>query len=565
LGGCDEEAFVTIEREHATEDTPLIRVGALHALGYCERLFYLEEVEEVRLPDAAVYAGRALHAEIEKEEGDLVECFTLASPTLGLLGKLDAIRRRDGRWIPYEHKKGRAARDDAKRPQAWKSDRLQITAYAMLLEEHTQEPVDEARIRYHQDGVTVRGAVDEHAREDVRRAVARARELRMSIERPPVATNEHLCVRCSLAPVCLPEEERLARDPTWQPVKLSVVDDERQVVHVLSYGQRVGRAGNELTVTPREGEAVKLPIHEVKHVVLHGGAQISSQAIHHCVEHDVHVSWVTGGGRWVGTLASTGTHVQRRVRQYKALSDEAACLALARRLVVAKIEGQLRFVLRATRGDKEAERRAHVASAVGAMRRCLRTASHATSSTVLLGQEGEAAAQYFSTWEVLLGEDVDARLRFVGRTRRPPKDRVSALLGFGYALLLNEVVAAIRSVGLEPALGFYHAPRSSAPPLALDLMELFRVPLVDMPVVASINRGQWDPDADFVVTGVKVWLSEAGRRKFIEVFERRKEEEWRHSVVGYSLSYGRMIELEARLLEKEWSGSPGLFAGFRLR
>ena len=133
------------------------------------------------------------------------------------------------------------------------------------------------------------------------------------------------------------------------------------------------------------------------------------------------------------------------------------------------------------------------------------------------------------------------------------------------ALPLNEVVTSLRSVGLEPALGFDHRPRSSAPPLALDLMELFRVPRVDMAVVASINRGQWDPLADFVETGSKVWLSEAGRRKFIDVFERRKGEAWKHSVVGYSLSYGRMIELEARLLEKEWTGSPGLFARFRLR
>ena len=37
-------------------DTPTIRVMALHALAYCERLFYLEEVEEIRVADAAVSA-----------------------------------------------------------------------------------------------------------------------------------------------------------------------------------------------------------------------------------------------------------------------------------------------------------------------------------------------------------------------------------------------------------------------------------------------------------------------------------------------------------------------------
>jgi CRISPR-associated protein Cas1 len=164
-----------------------------------------------------------------------------------------------------------------------------------------------------------------------------------------------------------------------------------------------------------------------------------------------------------------------------------------------------------------------------------------------------------------LSDELDERLRYSGRTRRPPKDRVSALLGFGYALLLGDVTSALIGVGLEPALGIYHQPRTSAPPLALDLMELFRVAVVDMAVVASLNRAQWNAEDDFSIAGERVWLSDAGRKKFIDVYERRKHEEWRHSVVGYSLSWSRMIELEARLLEKEWSGAEGLFARFRLR
>jgi CRISPR-associated protein Cas1 len=96
-------------------------------------------------------------------------------------------------------------------------------------------------------------------------------------------------------------------------------------------------------------------------------------------------------------------------------------------------------------------------------------------------------------------------------------------------------------------------------------MELFRVPLVDMAVVGALNRGTFDADADFEERGHHVWLSQSGKAKAIELFERRKQETWKHSVVGYSLSYGRMIELEARLLEKEYCGEGQLFARFRLR
>src|SRR5437762_14335771 len=85
---------------------PAIRIMALHALAYCERLFYLEEVEELRVADDRVYAGRRLHENLE-EEGELVSV-VLESDALGLTGKVDAIRKRDGQLIPYEHKRGRA-------------------------------------------------------------------------------------------------------------------------------------------------------------------------------------------------------------------------------------------------------------------------------------------------------------------------------------------------------------------------------------------------------------------------------------------------------------------------
>jgi hypothetical protein len=48
--------------------TQPLRIMSLHALAYCERLFYLEEVEETRVADERVYAGRRLHVEIDKKE-----------------------------------------------------------------------------------------------------------------------------------------------------------------------------------------------------------------------------------------------------------------------------------------------------------------------------------------------------------------------------------------------------------------------------------------------------------------------------------------------------------------
>jgi len=555
------------------EPGQLLRVMALHALGYCERLFYLEEVEEIRLADAAVYAGRTLHGEVTAPDPSGTEwrSYQLSSERLGLVGRLDAARQREGNWIPYEHKRGRPRRGKDGQPEAWPSDRLQLAAYAALLEEELGEPVLEGRIRYHAENVTVRVPIDDEARGELQRALARARQLRAQLSRPPVADNPSLCLRCSLAPVCLPEEGRLAEDSEWSPVRLFPPQVEGQVVHVLSPHGRVRRAGETLVVEGEEAENRTFPIHEVASVVLHGNAQMTTQALHLCASAEVPVHWLSGGGRYLAGLAIGASTVQRHLRQYAALTDPGVCLRLARRLALARIEGQLRYLLRATRNQRDQcssstdARGPELRAAVSTMREQLKLAARAEGVDSLRGHEGAAARAYFGQLGGLIIPVVGPELRPTGRSRRPPRDRFNAILSFGYALLYRSVLEAILAVGLEPALGFFHTPRSAAHPLVLDLMELFRVPIWDMTVVGSINRRQWNPGDDFDVAKDHVWLSEQGRRKAIGLYEERLAETWKHPVLDYSLSYGRAIELEVRLLEKEWTGEPGLFARARLR
>jgi CRISPR-associated protein Cas1 len=542
----------------------LVSVAGLHALMYCERLFYLEEVERVRLADQRVYAGRRLHVEqVEPppdEEGERRR-LELESEALGIRGAVDVLRRRDGTLVPYEHKRGRSAGRKGAR-EAWESDRVQVGAYALLAEESYGQLIEEARVRYHADNVTVVVPVDAVLRRQVQDAVVRAAQLRGTVQRPPVTKDERRCERCSLAPICLPEEARLAEDAEFRPVRLLPAHPRGQTVHVFEHGAHVGRDGERLVVRPREGEPSRVPIADVGQLVIHGLSQVSTQALRLCADHDVGVHWMTFGGGLVGSLAPGAASAQRQLRQFRALSDDVTALGLSRRLVYAKLSGQLRYLLRATRGDARTK---GVEAAIAALRFPMRKCRLAANRSELLGLEGSGAAAYFGALPELLSPDLDARLRYSGRTRRPPRDRINALLGYAYGMLYREVVQAIVSVGLHPGVGFYHQPRSAAHTLALDLVELFRVPIVDMSLVGALNRRTFDPDEDFEEAPGRVLLSESGRKKTVEVVERRKNDVWRHDVVDYSLSYARMIELEVRLLEKEWMDEGGLFARFRLR
>jgi CRISPR-associated protein Cas1 len=555
--------MVTTSTEAVVEPQETIRVNALHALNYCPRLYYLEEVEQLYTQDAAVFAGRRLHVELEKgEDGDWQQ-FVLESEALGLRGKVDALRTRNGQTIPYEHKRGRCYRDANNKPQAWESDRIQVLAYALLIEAELSIVVLEGRVRYHAENVLVHVPLDDQGRQDVRGCIEKARQLRMSPDRPPVATNERLCARCSLAPVCLPEEARLAQGQTEHVVRLFPEDDERQVVHVTEAGTRIGKSGDQFKITKRDGKVVTLPSRQVSQLVVHSYAQLSTQAIYFCAEQEVGIHFISGGGRYLASLDTRQGSIQRRVQQYKALSDPEQCLQLARQLVECRGQSQRKFLMR---GQRNADQhREALEQAITQMQKTLKIVPTAKSIPSLLGLEGNLAAIYFAVLPHLISDNVALGMKFSGRNRRPPKDRFNALLSFGYAMLLKDVMNAILTVGLEPALGFYHQPRTQAPPLALDLMEIFRVPLVDMPVMASVNRNQWDVDADFNVQRDQVWLSDEGRRKFISLYERRKEEKWKHPITQYSLTYRRLIELEVRLLEKEWMGEGGLFAQLVVR
>lgn len=565
--------------------TPL-SVHSLHALAYCERLFFLEEVERVRVADERVYAGRTLHVEIEREEDDdEILTLRLESEKYNLIGKIDCIRRRDASIIPYEHKRGRSARSADGKAQVWASDRLQIIAYSLLVEEQAGKTISEGRVRYHADNVTVRVPIDEKAREDFQNALNRAKFLQASVERPPVTSNERLCVKCSLAPVCLPEEARLAEslnetkgdEPQLenQPLRLFPANDDRQILHVLTNGAKVGRKGDQLEVwSPDTEEKTRYPVQEIGQVVIHGFAQISTQALRLCADRNLGVHWISYGGRYMGAWSSGQGSVQRRIRQYQALTNPDFCLSLAKRLAEAKARGQLGFLLRASR--ESGREISDVREAIAGIRKLLSPLNRTESADSLRGYEGSVGAAYFKALPHLVKTEIGDAMRPDGRNRRPPRDRCNALLSYGYALLLKDITNAILVVGLDPSLGFYHTPRSQAHPLALDLMELFRVPLVDLPVIASINRRQWDETEDFTIAGKQVWLSDSGRKKFIQIYERRKADQWKHPVIGYSLSYSRLIELEVRLLEKEWtekytsaetSAKPrgGLFARMRMR
>lgn len=402
---------------------------ALHALAYCERLFYLEEVEEIRVADANVYAGRRLHDKLDK--GPDIYSLELASDRLGIRGKIDCTKRQSGELIVFEHKKGKSRKGE----DAWPSDRLQVLAYTLLLAEHTGEDISEARIRYHADKKTIRLAVSlADAETELRAAVQRAEELRQAVERPPVAVPEYKCRTCSLAPVCLPEEERFAGTDKDKARRLFPADDERRIIHLVEQGTSLRKDGDQIIAYLTDGTKKPLPGLMISALVLHGNVQISTQCIHFCAAHNIGVHWLSYGGHYVGALSPGAGGVQRRVRQFQALQDTDLRNRLCCRLVQAKLENQLRYLLRATRDKTKDLRNEGMEEGLEQLRALIKRVAHAAEQLATLPSE-EAGAQT----ELVRGMKV-GQVRFISvccRTSCAPSRMISSALAVATAVLLK--------------------------------------------------------------------------------------------------------------------------------
>ena len=141
-----------------------------------------------------------------------------------------------------------------------------------------------------------------------------------------------------------------------------------------------------------------------------------------------------------------------------------------------------------------------------------------------------------------------------GRTRRPPRDRINAVLSFLYTLVRFECGAALEGVGLDPQVGYLHALRPGRPALALDLMEELRPILADRLALTLVNRRQLKPEHFDVTPGGGVLLNDEGRKNVLVAYQRRKEEDVHHRILDQKLPVGLVPHIQARLLARHLRG-----------
>lgn len=565
---------------------------------YCPRLFYYMTVEGVFLPSADTEQGAGVHRRVDRpsaatpepatkvrrtrakpveklEESETdpdrpksVRSLALTSENLGLTATLDLAEINGMTAVPVEYRKGRPRRpgqvieatDEMMEeprllppPQPWPTDRVQVGFQVLLLEE-AGYTVPEAFLYYASEKLRLRVVVDDALR---REALAELEAAKRAAEgpRPAPLVNDPKCPRCSLQPMCLPDEinhQRLtaltvngqSSDEQLTPRKIWPPRDDGIHVVLQKEGVRVGVRGQSIRITDKEGEVVRdFPLANVESLAVLGGVQVSTQALCVFADHEVPVAFMSSAGRLVAMMDPMGpTSAAVRAAQVRILDRPDKALELARAVIVAKIANQRTLLMR---------NHVSLPSRVSAdLQDAVTAAERALTMDELRGHEGNAAAIYFANFAGLFKQGVSeiaAKFTAHGRQRRPPPDPINAVLSFGYSMLANECTAACRLASLEPTLGALHSTRPGRPALALDLMEPFRPLIADSVAVSAFNRGEL-AEGHFLDTSVGCTLTDYGRKGFFSAHGRRMDTEVKHPVFEYRLSYRRMLMLHARLV-----------------
>lgn len=290
-----------------------------------------------------------------------------------------------------------------------------------------------------------------------------------------------------------------------------------RTLYVLESGCRVAVRQESLVVLWREAELGRAALPLLELVLIFGQAQVTTQAMRACLNRNVPIAFLSQMGWCYGRVLPVEMGYRRGAR-YQQLLNSAQRLEMAKALVTAKIANGRTLLMRQQRRRKLES----LALAIRSLAYWMERVERSPDIPALMGLEGMAARCYFGA----LGDCVTGEgFVMAGRSRRPPKNPMNAMLSFGYQVMWNHVLALVEVQGLDPYEGCLHAGSDRHAGLVSDLIEPMRSPLVDALALRLANTRAMDALRDFEYLEGGCFLNGSGRRKWLKAWVQQMEEE----------------------------------------
>ena len=308
--------------------------------------------------------------------------------------------------------------------------------------------------------------------------------------------------------------------------------------------------GDNILLLKEQEKLGRLPLHNLESIVSFGYTGASPALMGYCADRNISITFLTMNGRFLArVIGQSKGNVVLRKKQYLMSEDEAQSARIARNFIVAKIYNNKWMIERMTRDyplrvdvTQFKAISEHLSSIMPDVRSC-------EDLERLRGLEGQAAVSYNKVFGHMILQQTDD-FYFQSRSRRPPLDNVNAMLSFAYTLLANDMASALEAVGLDAYVGFLHRDRPGRASLALDVMEELRGVYADKFVLTLINKRLVDKDDFFKKENGAVLMTDGARKKFLDAWQKKKQEKITHPYLGEKISWGLVPHAQALLLAR---------------
>jgi len=334
------------------------------------------------------------------------------------------------------------------------------------------------------------------------------------------------------------------------------------VLYITSPDTYLSLDGENIVLKHEEKPTARLPLHNLEQIVCFNYQGVSPGLMGACAERNIGLCFVSPGGRFLARVEGrVRGNVLLRKKQYAVSETEEQSIAIAASFVLGKISNSRKVLNRAVRDHAllvDVERLNEVSASLKEM---LRQVKACGAVSDLMGYEGNAARSYFDVFDQMILQQKED-FHFAGRNRRPPLDRMNALLSFLYTILANECASALETVGLDPYVGFLHQDRPGRPSLALDLMEELRPVFADRLALSMVNLRQVAGSGFVEKESGGILMDDETRKKVLTLWQERKKDQIVHPFLKEKVNFGLIPYIQALLLARHLRGDLDAYPPF---
>jgi len=318
----------------------------------------------------------------------------------------------------------------------------------------------------------------------------------------------------------------------------------KKTIYIFSDGE-LKRKDNTLYFETKEGKKY-IPVENTREIYIFGEVSLNKRLLEFLTETQIILHFFNYYGYYVGSYyprehLNSGYMILKQAEHYL---DQEKRMRLARKFVSGAIENILRVLSYYENRGKA------LSGTISKIRELSQSLDKFSQIDELMAIEGNVRDRYYQAFDLILDNE---HFVFEGRTKRPPKNRLNALISFANSLVYTICLSEIYQTHLDPRIGFLHATNFRRFTLNLDVAEIFKPILADRVIFSLVNKGIIKPQ-HFEKKLDGIVLNDKGKQIVIQEMEEKLKSTIKHKKLGRHVSYRQLIRLELYKIEKHLMG-----------